>query len=306
MTATKLTLKPFPPFDFDLSAKIYSGDDRQISRYEDGKFWQVIRVDGKLVLVTINALGTVDEPKLSVKLESKERLSMMARKKAAAVVCTIFNLDFDLKPFYEEVKNDGVMACLTRRFKGLKSPTTPTVFEALIDSIVEQQISLKVANSMERKLIKTFGDSLKFDGKVYYAFPTAGKLAPTTTEQLRKCGLSAKKAEYIKEISKLIAEGKLNLERLKKEEDVKAIIDRLDEIRGIGVWTAEMTMVRGMQKFEALPADDLGLRRVISHYYCKDRLISSEEARTIAEKWGKWKGAAAFYLIMAEWASNKS
>jgi DNA-3-methyladenine glycosylase II len=58
-------------------------------------------------------------------------------------------------------------------------------------------------------------------------------------------------------------------------------------------------MVRGMQKLEAFPADDLGLRRVIAHYYSNDREISSEEARRIADRWGKWKGLAGFYLIMA-------
>ena len=60
-----------------------------------------------------------------------------------------------------------------------------------------------------------------------------------------------------------------------------------------------MTMIRGMQKFEALPADDIGLQRVISHFYFNDRRISSEEVRNIAEKWGKWKGLAAFYFVVA-------
>lgn len=58
-------------------------------------------------------------------------------------------------------------------------------------------------------------------------------------------------------------------------------------------------MIRGMQRLEALPADDLRLRKVISRYYCNDQRISSEEARKIAEKWGTWKGLAGFYLIMA-------
>ena len=97
----------------------------------------------------------------------------------------------------------------------------------------------------------------------------------------------------------MITNGKLDLEKLKDYENIREIIDELCEIRGIGVWTAELTMVRGMQKLEAIPADDLGVRRWISHYYCDDRKISGEEARRIAEKWGKWKGLASFYLLMA-------
>jgi 3-methyladenine DNA glycosylase/8-oxoguanine DNA glycosylase len=55
-----------------------------------------------------------------------------------------------------------------------------------------------------------------------------------------------------------------------------------------------------MHRFDVLPADDFGLRRVISRYYCKGRSIKASEACSIAEAWGSWKGLAAFYLIIAE------
>jgi DNA-3-methyladenine glycosylase II len=119
-------------------------------------------------------------------------------------------------------------------------------------------------------------------------------------DELRGCGLTLRKTEYIKDISKLIVEGKLDLEKFKECEDAEKIIKELCKIRGIGLWTAEFVMIRGLNRLESLPADDIGIRRVISHYYCKNRRISSDEARKIAENWGKWKGLAAFYLIIAE------
>ncbi len=183
---------------------------------------------------------------------------------------------------------------------GLKVPSAVTVFEALIDSIIEQQISLNVAHVLQTNLIKKFGDFLRLDSRVYFAYPTPKQLAEASIEELRKCGLSAKKSEYIRDISKMVADGKLDLEAFKQYNDVEKIIKELDEIRGIGVWTAELTIVRGMQKYEAIPADDLGLRRVISHFYCNDKKITGEQARKISERWGKWKGLASFYLIVAE------
>lgn len=78
------------------------------------------------------------------------------------------------------------------------------------------------------------------------------------------------------------------------------IIDELCEIRGVGIWTAELTILRGLNRVEAIPADDIGLQRVISHYYNDREKISSEDVRRISKNWGKWKGLAAFYLIMAE------
>jgi DNA-3-methyladenine glycosylase II len=295
----KLTMKAVPPFDFDLSAKIFSGGDKQIGKYENGQYRRVIRVDNKLILVTLTSSGSIEQPKITAELKSNSEISGNDKKKAEEIIYSLFNLKLDLKPFYEDVKNDKTMANLTQKLRGLKSPTTLTVFEALIDSISEQQISLNVAHSMERNLIKTFGDTLKIDGETYYAYPIPEKLASAEIEKLRHCGLSYRKAEYIRDVSKMITDKKLDLEKLKGYEDTKEIIDELCEIRGIGVWTAELTMVRGMQKLEAIPADDLDIRRWISHYYCNDRKISSEEARRIAEKWGKWKGLASFYLLMA-------
>jgi DNA-3-methyladenine glycosylase II len=295
-----LTLKCVPPFDFDLSLRLFSGGDRQIRKYEEGKFWQVVRIDRKLVLVTLEALGTVDKPEVSARLESVQMLSANDDQKTRQLACALIDADFDLEPFYTDVKKDRIMADIVHKLGGLKIPSAVTVFEALIDSIIEQQISLNVAHVLQTNLIRTFGDSLSLDTGVYYGYPTPQELASTRIEKIRKCGLSTRKAEYIRDISRMVAERKLNLEAFKRYKDVNKIIEELDEIKGIGIWTAELTIVRGMQKYEAIPADDLGLRRTISHFYCKDRKITGDEARRIAEKWGKWKGLASFYLIVAD------
>jgi DNA-3-methyladenine glycosylase II len=301
----KFTIAALPPFRFGLSAEIFASGDRQIRNYEDGRFWQVIRVNGKLMLATVESADTAEKPVVSVELKSNSTVTEEDKKIAEKIIITLFGLDFDLKPFYEEVKSNEKMARLTQKLWGLKSPTTPTVFEALVDSIVEQQISLKVANGIERRLVKKFGDALNLDGGIYYAYPTPQRLASTSEEELRQCGLSLRKAEYIKEVSALITEGKINLEKLKDYASAEQIIKELDEIRGVGVWTAELTMLRGMQRLEALPADDLGLRRVISHYYCDGKAIASAEARQIAKSWGKWKGLAAYYLVVADMKNIK-
>lgn len=296
----RMTIDALPPFSFDLSAEIFANGDKQIRTYEKGRFRQIIRTDGKLILATVESVGTVDKPKLRAELKSDRELTQEDKKKAEEAINVLFNLNFDLAPFYEEAGKDKVMACLAQKLRGLKSPTTQTVFEALVDSIVEQQISLKVANGIEKKLIKKFGDALGLEGEVYYAYPTPQKLASASSETLRQCGLSFRKAEYIKSVSTLMMEGKLDLEKLKNYDSSDKIIGELDMVRGVGVWTAELTMLRGMQRLDALPAEDLGLRRVISHYYCGGTRITSAQVRQIARDWGRWKGLAAYYLTVAE------
>ena len=295
----KVTVAALPPFSFNLSSEIFANGDRQIRNYENGRFWQVIRANDKLILAIVEAAGTVNKPEVHAELKSNKKITAEDKKQAEAAVNTLFSLDLDLNPFYETVKNDQVMAALTRKLWGLKTPTTPTVFEALVDAIVEQQISMKVATSIEHKIVKNFGAVLNLEGDVYYAYPTPQRLSSVSAEELRQCGLSFRKGEYIKGASTLIADGTLDLEKLRSYTSSEQIIRELDDIRGIGVWTAEFTMLRGMQRLEALPADDLGLKRDISRYYRDGKVIKSAEARRIAEGWGSWKGLAAYYLVAA-------
>ena len=110
----------------------------------------MIRTDGKLVHVSISSEGVVDAPLLKVELRSETKLNGTESEKVRVAVTRIFNLNLDLRSFYGLIKNDSTMQKITQKLRGLRSLTTPTVFESLIDSIVEQQISLIVASSIEK------------------------------------------------------------------------------------------------------------------------------------------------------------
>jgi DNA-3-methyladenine glycosylase II len=83
--------------------------------------------------------------------------------------------------------------------------------------------------------------------------------------------LSLRKSEYILDVSKLIVDGKLDLDHLKEYIDVNKIIDELSHLRGLGEWTAHLTVLRSMHRHRAFTADDLDLRRSIPHFYCNDK-----------------------------------
>ncbi len=301
MTYTEnFLLNALAPFNFDLCAQIFSNGDPEIRSYANGEFHQVLRLNRNLVLIKVGSVGTIEKPKLSVTLKSNNAITDQNKKAAEIMVKFVFNLDFDLNSFYQDIKTEPVMHRIVQQLYGLKNPTTPTVFESLVDSIVEQQISIKVAHAIEQRLAKKFGDPLTIDGVTYFSYPTQKKISAASISEVQQVGLSKRKAEYIQGAAQLVAEGKLDLEQMKNEKDPERIIAELDEIRGIGVWTAELTMLRGMQRLDALPADDLGIRRVISTYYCDGKSIKTTEARKIAEAWGRWKGLAAYYLIIAE------
>ena len=155
-TITRLTIKPTPPFDFNLSARIFSNSDKQIQKYQDGKYWQVIRVNKKLMLVILASSGTVNAPVLKVELKSNQRIFDEDGKTVEKVIHSLFNLDQDLDQFYGDVKRDKIMVNITQKLRGLRSPATSTTLEALVFSIIEQQISRALRGSR-------FGDESRRD-----------------------------------------------------------------------------------------------------------------------------------------------
>jgi DNA-3-methyladenine glycosylase II len=135
---------------------------------------------------------------------------------------------------------------------------------------------------------------------VYYSYPIPVILAETTDSTFRACGLTRRKGEYIRGISQDILSGTLDLEGFRKYSDTGAIINELMKIRGVGQWTAELTILRGLHRPDAFPADDIGVRRLIAQFYLHDTMISSTEARNFAVRWGSWKGFAVYYLVVAD------
>ncbi|MEI6293040.1 MAG: DNA-3-methyladenine glycosylase [Methanomicrobiales archaeon] len=293
-------LDPVPPYDFDLSARIFSRGDPAIRVYDRGVYRQAIDIQGNPTLVEVRSVGTTDSPRLWVTATRGGEGGRVEDTVIKGVVSSMFNIYDDLAPFYNTVKDDTVMKDLTRRFYGLKSPTTPTLFEALVDSIIEQQISLNVAHGLQVRLIKKTGKRLETGENVYYCYPSPESLATAPESLFRECGMTRRKGEYIKQLSAAIVSGDLDLDKFRTYEDTGRIIREMMEIRGIGKWTAELTIIRGIHKLDAFPADDVGLQRILSRYYRNGKKVTSDEARVIAGGWGAWQGLAAFYLDLAE------
>ena len=293
-------LIPHAPFDFSLSAAIFSGGEPDIRTFRDGIFRQVLDIGNSLVLAEVTSSGTTENPELTVTLRSDRTIGRNEKRLAGTLIASIFSITEDLTPFYRDVAGDPVLSDLTARLRGVRAPVTPTVFEALTDSVIEQQISLKAAHSIENRLIRAVGKQLGLDGTVWYCYPDPEILARTTDTTFRACGLTIRKGEYIRDVSRLILAGDLDVEGFRQFPDTESIIGELVKIRGIGRWTAELTILRGLHRPDAFPADDVGVRRFISQYYLDGRKISAPEARTFAERWGAWKGFAAYYLEVAD------
>lgn len=295
-----LLLHPLPPYDFSLSCRVFSEGDPSIRRFEQGTFRQVIRVGEKPVLVKVRDVGEEWDPVLAVDVLPGDEVTQGEREKAGDQVSSLLGIHDDLEQFFIAIRADRLMTRIARDLHGLRAPQSATVFEALVTSIIEQQISIRVARLIEARMVRRFGERLEVVGRTYFAYPGPEDLAAGTAEDFRSCGLSARKGEYIRDVAGMVAGGTFDLESLKEVHDSNRIIEELCELRGVGRWTAEFVLLRGMHRLDTIPADDLGVKRAIARVYCPGQRISADQARAIAEQWGAWKGLAAYYLLSAE------
>ncbi len=288
-----LIIKPKSPYNIKLHFDNCTHKEPQPYQYKDEKWWQALRLkNGKLVPVEVILNKNVDKPQLNVNIfvdtskeENEEIVSQIRR---------IFNTDYDLKSLYKFMNKDLILKRVKNNHYGLVPSASPSIYEAIIAVIIQQQISLKVARHMTALLIKKFGDCVKIDNREFWAFPTSSELANRKISELRKCKLSGRKAEYIKDISKAVASGKFDPESL-RECSHQEIIDRLTQFRGLGRWTSEMVILTSITLDNINPAGDLGARKAISHFFNKDKLMSENEVRALTDKWGKYKGVITYY-----------
>jgi DNA-3-methyladenine glycosylase II len=295
-----ICLFPRAPYDFSLSAAIFGSGDPRFRTFGQGIFREALDIGDKAVLVEVCSKGSVTTPKLCLSIRSDTVISKNEIKKVKELISSMFNIDDDLLPFYKAMESDPIMTALVQRLWGVKAPATPTIFEALTDSVIEQQISLAAAHSIQHRLIRTVGTPLVIDNATWHCYPTPQILAKTTDATFRACGLTLRKGEYIRDISRHIVEGTLDLDHFKNYPDTESIISEMVTVRGIGRWTAELTILRGLHRADSFPADDIGVRRFISRVYFDGKKISADEARAFADIWGPWKGFAAYYLEVAD------
>ena len=260
---------------------------------KDQKWMRALRINGRLMPVIIEVKGDAEQPKLII-MTSKNSFD----KEIERFVFEFHGLK-DARDFYDFMDKDDVLRRIKEKLYGFGRAglMSSTVFEGIIKAIIQQQISLKVAESITANLVERYGEKIGFCGEYLYEFPDAETLANLSLEELRRCGLSWRKAMYVREFSKSVLNG-FNPEDLRNK-DRGEIMETLTTFKGIGRWTAELVIVASIG-MNAIPADDLGVRKAISRFYFNGKIQPAEIIRKFAEKrFGKFMRDCLVYLLMA-------
>ncbi|TDF93298.1 DNA-3-methyladenine glycosylase family protein [Paenibacillus piri] len=221
----------------------------------------------------------------------------LARAAVAAYVWDWFDLSVDMQPFYDLARHDPLLSEAVKRFYGLRIVGITDLFEALCWGVIGQQINLAFAYTLKRRFVEAFGQSVQWNGRAYWTFPTPEAVAEATVDDLTPLQLTGKKSEYLIGIAGLMAEGSLSKSKLLQNmDDIRALEKELTRIRGIGPWTANYVIMRCLKHPAAFPIEDVGLHNAIKHLLRMERKPTIEEIERLSVDWGNWKAYATFYL----------
>jgi len=162
-------------------------------------------------------------------------------------------------------------------------PSMVDPFDTLIVSIISQQLSVKAAATIEGRVRDLAGKRFR---------PT--KLVNFSHEQLRACGLSNRKVEYIQGIADAVKRRKLSFKKLENASD-EQVIKKLVELRGVGKWTAEMFMIFSLGRIDIFSPLDVGLQRGMRHLF-GDKAHDLAAMEKLAERWQPYRSIASWYL----------
>ena len=186
-------------------------------------------------------------------------------------------------------KSDPILKIIIEGIKLREITVKRGPFEALVEAIVSQQLSIKAADTIFNRFV-TLTPGKKF--------PTPREIIKMPTEKMRTCGLSGMKVSYIKDLAKKTLDGTLDFKHMDTMSD-EEVVEHLVSVKGIGRWTAEMFLIFSLQRDNIFSYGDLGLRNALQRIYKMKKPPTPAQAEKITAKWKPYRSLGSRYL----WAS---
>jgi DNA-3-methyladenine glycosylase II len=270
--------------------------ENEIDRWDGAMYRRVLVVDREPVEVAVTQVEPPDSPRLQVTVTGGTSISH-TKKAVASLLSSMLSLQVDLSSFARFANRKAKLGPLVRRFRGMRPPRFPSVFEALVNGIACQQMSLAVGIILLSRLARMCGPHQKVDGNIVYAFPRPQDVAHRDPESLRSLGFSGQKVQAIIEAARAIVEGNIDLELLVESSDEAALAE-LQELRGVGRWTAEYILLRGLGRWHIFPGDDVGARNNLSRWLGVTDIVDYESVSRALSRWKPYGGLIYFHLLL--------
>ena len=213
---------------------------------------------------------------------------------ALALVRRMLGIERDLTGFNRAAARIPWLAPLAKRMRGVRPPRYPTLWEACVNAIAFQQVSLVAASAIVRRLLLRLAPTREIDGITLREFPNAECVLETDDRFAREAGLSGNKWATLRRVAEAISTGALDEEMLeaRNSRDASAL---LQQIRGVGPWTATVILLRGLGRLDVFPMNDSSVVRnlaLVAHH-------SPVDIDATLEALGEQRGMLYYHLLLA-------
>lgn len=296
MKRIEFDFKPERPYSLSRSVARLVRFSQLVDRMNDaGRYSRCLYLNGEPTLMTVTQSGSAARALLHVTLVGGSGDENSARADAERIVRRSLGAGCPLRPFYRAFRDDALLAGSIRANQGMSLCGGVTLFEAMLTCVLAQQVNLTFAYSIYEALVRRYGERLDVGGESFIAFPTAERIARVRQTTLRNFRLSNAKAGTIRRIARAFATRELDEAELDELSD-EAVVERLVAYKGIGRWTAETAMMRGLGRLDVFPAGDLGVvKKMAVEMLGRKEAASEEEMRTFSQRWRPYRSLALIY-----------
>lgn len=284
MTMWEEHLRIEPPYDFDRVLDRLSMDPLHHVDLKKREVCIPLRnKENKPFVVTVKGLGTKEAPEFLITGKSDKDLALKETMR-------IFQWNVSLLDVQSHFHSSNI-AEIFAVHDGTPLVLEFGLYDCLMKCIIHQQLNLKFAHTLTERFVHTFGEQV--DDVWFY--PAPEKIAALDYNDLRALQFSGRKSEYVIDTSKLIAEGKINLEEIKQMEDAE-ILKVLTKIRGIGPWTVQNLLLFGLGRPNLFPFADIGIQNALKKHFQLEKKPTFEEMEILSKEWSPYLSYASLYL----------
>lgn len=265
-------------------------DDCMLKVSRDGLNKALLLKEG---VVLLNISANAEQLTISV---LQGNLAVEEEPAVKKYVADWFDIGLDLSPFYALLAKDPRLSFMAEAYHGLRLVGIPDMFEAICWAITGQQINLTFAYKLKRRLVERYGRRIDFQEDAYYLFPEAAVLAEASVEELQGMQFSKSKALYLILIAQAFTSGQLSKEALLQLPDLASRQKALMEIKGVGLWTANYTLMKCLKERSCIPFGDAGLwNALLKHGIIADKK-NPREIEDFFSAYPTWESYLVFYL----------
>lgn len=248
------------PFHLEATVRVLQRrPSNPVDIWAHDRYLRVLAPPEGLVLIEVEDCGTIDVPDVRFSIRAGNA-SSATRIGAGRVLRRILGLDLDPKPLQHLMEAEHAFRAMALALRGMRPPRFAGLFEAFASVVPFQQLSLEAGVAIVARMVAKFGQYLEYDGRRFYAFPTAQAIAGARLEPLRACGLSARKAQTLRDLARVVESGALTEDRVSSMSTGEAL-RTLTALPGIGPWSAGVVLLRGFGRTDVFPPGDVGAAR---------------------------------------------